>query len=153
MLRNGGFRLDRENYWKGRSKATQVDSCVNVHLDAEDTICPECEGYGRLPKGEITAFMMPQACDKCWGDKKFDWVERITGKATPEWAGQSTSCSSSSISQSSFTEDWETQKPFKKHLQDHIDKMAEQIRHSVDKDILEMLKNVFGTKYKKEVHF
>jgi len=149
MLRNRSVRLDRENYWKGRSEAIEVDPRINVFLEAEDVICPKCRGKGIYP---VELDDEREYCDKCYGDKKFDWIERITGKPTPEWVECSTSSSTSSTSQSSYTVSniREVQKPFEKHLKDYIDKMGENIKLAIDRNILGMFKYTFGTKYKKE---
>lgn len=144
MLRNGGIRLDRENYWKGRSAPAEIEPNINVHLVPGETICPKCGGKGIYP---VELDDPRERCHKCWGEKKLDWIEMAMGKQDP-YAGLSTSCSSSSISQS-------TKKPYEKYLQEYVDKMGEQMKLNIDRDIIGMFKYIFGTKYKKEkeVHF
>lgn len=137
--------MDRENYWKGRSPATEIDSCVNVHLVPGDIICPKCGGKGIYP---VELDDIRERCDKCWREGKLDWIEMAMGKEDP-YAGYSTS--SSSISQSSYTavrHNWEDD--VESPLDKYTDLFAEKLKEAVDRDIMEMLKNVFGTKYKKE---
>ncbi|MHA1816275.1 MAG: hypothetical protein ACTSX1_09735 [Candidatus Heimdallarchaeaceae archaeon] len=150
MLRNGGIGLDRENYWKGRSEAVEIESYINVCLVPGDIICPKCGGKGIYP---VELDDIRERCDKCWREGKLDWIEVAMGKPDP-YAGLSTSCSSSSISPTTYS-DPEDQNPFEKHLQDYVDKMSNDLQDYIDKDILGMFKYVFGTKYKKEkeVHF
>jgi len=56
-------------------------------LKEGETICPECKGKGKHPvvneKGIIRGY---NACEKCLGHGKLDWVERVVGKRIPwEW--------------------------------------------------------------------
>ena len=67
------------------------------------------------------------------------------GKQDP-YAGLS--CSSSSVSSSYTTP--RNQKPYEKYIQEYVDKMSEQMKLSIDRDIIGMIKYVFRTKYKKE---
>lgn len=139
--------MDRENYWKGRSEAVEIHPSFNIRLKAGDCICPKCGGKGIYP---VELDDPKERCDKCWGEKKLDWIEMAMGKADP-YAGMSASSSSSSISNSSYTvvrknwkEDFES--PFDKYIADY----AKKLREEIDKYIMGMLRYTFGTKYKKE---
>lgn len=52
-------------------------------LKEGETICPECKGKGEFPvltgKGIIRWY---DACEKCLGHGKLDWVEMIVGKSS-----------------------------------------------------------------------
>jgi len=77
-------------------------SCYEIEIDKVpldlfegEVVCPKCEGTGHR-------WGFP--CDRCWGFKKLDWIELITGKECPfEESGRSSSSSRSSTSTSKQT--------------------------------------------------
>ena len=72
MPRNGGARLGRKSNW-------ETDYITDIELLPGDIICDKCSGKGWL-EGKTDWYYN---CDKCYGARKLDWVERIMGKANP----------------------------------------------------------------------
>ena len=78
-------------------KAEQaIAEFYGIHLEAGEHLCDKCGGRGIYPLSETYE---KERCDKCWGEKKLDWIERAMGKQDP-CAGMSASSSSSSLSSS-----------------------------------------------------
>lgn len=138
-------RLDRENYWKEKQTSTEIEPHINVRLNAGDVICPKCGGTGKQRADLIAKFFEGPKCTKCWGAKKLDWIEAITGRKQEE--EYMSSSSSSSVSSTQVSSTVTSQYNILKEVQDAMGKaLAEQ----VDKDIMEMLKEAYGTKYKRQ---
>jgi DnaJ-class molecular chaperone len=56
-----------------------------IELENGEVFCSKCKGRGLVPnRGRRFPSPMTAAkyltCDKCFGDGKLDWIERITGK-------------------------------------------------------------------------
>ena len=91
-----------------------------TRLNPGDTICPKCQGTGKGKKWEAGGFDITPECPKCLGDGKFDWVERIMDKP---------------------------RRLFPYLEQEIINKLSEEIREEIDKEILE---NIIGSYNKEE---
>ena len=59
-----------------------------IKLQEGEKFCPKCDGKGRVPRCEKAMARFSETyifleCDKCLGEGKIDWIERIVGKQRP----------------------------------------------------------------------
>jgi hypothetical protein len=68
----------------------------DIELNENEELCNKCGGTG---EADQTGYFFPTICSKCQGEKKLDWVSRITGVAPKPsmtcGSGSSTSYSTS----------------------------------------------------------
>lgn len=50
-------------------------------LEDYEVICPQCKGTGKSKSWEAGGFIITPECPKCLGEGKFDWIQRVVGKA------------------------------------------------------------------------
>ena len=96
MLGNRSNRLGRESDGEIQKAEQAIAEFYGIHLEAGEHLCDKCGGRGLYPLSETYE---KERCDKCWGEKKLDWIERAMGKQDP-CAGMSASSSSTSSSSS-----------------------------------------------------
>ena len=96
MLGNRSNRLGRESNREIQKAEQAIAEFYGIHLEAGEHLCDKCGGRGIYPLSETYE---KERCDKCWGEKKLDWIERAMGKQDP-CAGMSASSSSTSSSSS-----------------------------------------------------
>ena len=52
-----------------------------IEIEEGEELCPKCKGKGRVNVPSVVKFYnVTLCCDKCLGDGKIDWLEKVTGK-------------------------------------------------------------------------
>jgi len=112
-----------------------------MKLEAGEVICDQCKGTGYPNNNEIDYnnkfyFNVPDACDKCHGSGKLDWIEAIVGKHKPRQLSAKFDINFSTAEQ--------LYGPKSEEMDAVINKMSEQLAKDIDKEIIEGIAN--GTK-------
>jgi Zn ribbon nucleic-acid-binding protein len=94
----------------------------DIKLNPGEILCPKCKGSGKGKTWKSGDFEITPECSKCLGDGKFDWIERVTGK----------------------------RRPFDYIEQEIIDKLSEELREEIDREILEKIGCSFDEKEQKK---
>ena len=81
------------------NQKSKVSKLYEECLDGDYIICDKCDGVGEYHHEK---WKFKVTCDKCWGDGKLDWIEKIMGKECP-WNESGMSSSSTSSVSSSYT--------------------------------------------------
>jgi len=76
-----------------------------IELYEGEEVCAECDGVGMelIFEDDPRYYIGRKMCNKCLGDGKFDWIEKIMGKPPRSVTTSSGGVSSSSWSSSSYS--------------------------------------------------
>jgi len=148
MLGNRSIRLGRKSHWEIQEAEQAIAEYWGVHLEPGEHLCTKCGGRGLYPLNETYE---KERCDRCWGEKKLDWVEMAMGKRDPYegMSASSSSCSSAS-SQSASIRPKKIIKMPNENL-DILDEasrtMGDRLKEWVDQEIIdEIIKECEATK-------
>ena len=78
-----------------------------IELYEGEEVCVECDGVGMklIFEDDLWSYIGRKMCNKCLGDGKFDWIEKIMGKPPRSYSTTSSGgVSSRSWSSSSYSE-------------------------------------------------
>lgn len=128
----------------GPNHTYQLPTNNEIILNDGEMICDACGGTGWDKEG-LTAWGGRKICHKCQGERKLDWVSKITGVPEKDYTGIDSSGSISTLSRTSTALSLDkdvliNDKPIEKYIKDVVvEKLSEKLAERIDEQIIEAM--------------